>query len=300
MLSRKRPQLVGRIAGCVTIVAAAVVIAATAAQQPSRTGPFTAEQANAGRTVYETICSTCHQPDMKGTFEAPPLAGPNFMNTWRNRTTSDLVSRIKTTMPITNPGSVSEQEAVNVTAYILQANGASAGSQALTAGTLVPIGAVAAGGTPPQQMPVSEEDAAPRAAAAPRGANVPLGLRVTGEVKNYVPVTDEMLLKPDPADWLIVRGSYQGWNHSSLAQINRDNVKDLKLAWSWNMNDSVAANEPTPLVHNGIIYLTNTDNIVQALDARTGDLIWDNRLRPPRSNAAVCTPMVCTNSIFTR
>ncbi len=41
-----------------------------------------------------------------------------------------------------------------------------------------------------------------------------------------------------------------------------------------------AANEPTPLVHNGIIYLVNTDNIVQALDGRTGDLIWENRLRP--------------------
>ena len=91
-----------------------------------------------------------------------------------------------------------------------------------------------------------------------------------------------MLLKPDPADWLIVRGGYQGWNHSALTQITRDNVKDLRLVWEWNMNDSVAANEPTPLVHNGIIYLTNTDNIVQALDARTGDLIWENRLRPPR------------------
>ena len=51
------------------------------------------------------------------------------------------------------------------------------------------------------------------------------------------------------------------------------------------MNDSVAANEPTPLVHNGILYLTNTDNIMQALDARTGDLIWENHMRPPKSQA---------------
>jgi len=272
-------QIQAGIAAGVVIAASGLAIALTAAQQPARTGPFTAEQANAGRTVYETICSTCHQADMKGTFEAPPLAGANFMNMWRNRTTSDLVSRIRTSMPITNPGSVSEQEAVNVTAYILRANGASAGSQALTAGTLVPIGAVAGGGTPPPAMQVPEEDAAPRVSAAPRTA--PPGLTVTGEVKSYVPVTDEMLLKPDPADWLIVRGNYQGWNHSALAQINRDNVKDLKLAWSWNMNDAIAANEPTPLVHNGIIYLTNVDNIFQALDARTGDLIWENRLRPP-------------------
>ncbi len=64
-----------------------------AAQQPARTGPFTAEQASAGRAIYGTTCASCHQPDMKGTFEAPPLAGPNFMNTWRNRPTSDLFTR---------------------------------------------------------------------------------------------------------------------------------------------------------------------------------------------------------------
>jgi alcohol dehydrogenase (cytochrome c) len=203
------------------------------------------------------------------------------MNTWRNRPTSDLFNRIRTSMPISNPGSLSDQDAANLVAFILQANGAIAGTQAMTPQTIVPIGAVANGGAPPPAMQGGEEDAAPR--AAPR--NVPLGVIVAGEVKNYVPVTDEMLLKPDPADWLIVRGSYQGWNHSALTQITRDNVKDLRLVWSWNMNDSVAANEPTPLVHNGIIYLINTDNIMQALDARTGDLIWENHMRPPKSQA---------------
>ncbi len=215
---------------------------------------------------------------MKGTFEAPPLAGANFMNTWRNRPTSDLFTRIRNTMPISNPGSLSDQDAVNLVAFILQANGAKAGPQALTAQTIVPIGAVATG-----EAVVSAQQAEGEAAAPPRTGGGPLGLTVAGEVKNYVPVTDEMLLKTDPADWLIVRGSYQGWNHSALSQINRDNVKDLRLVWSWNMNDSMAANEPTPLVHNGIIYLMNTDSILQALDGRTGDLIWENRLRPPKN-----------------
>ena len=45
------------------------------------------------------------------------------------------------------------------------------------------------------------------------------------------------------------------------------------------MNEG-SANEPTPLVHNGIIYIPNPDNIVQALDGRTGDLIWETRARP--------------------
>ena len=116
-----------------------------AAQQPARTGPFTAEQATAGRAIYQATCSTCHLPDMKGTFEAPPLSGANFMNMWRSRPTSDLFNRIRTTMPITNPGSLSDQDAVNLVAYILQANGAIPGTQPLTAETIVPIGAVATG-----------------------------------------------------------------------------------------------------------------------------------------------------------
>jgi alcohol dehydrogenase (cytochrome c) len=222
---------------------------------------------------------------MKGTFEAPPLSGANFMNTWRNRAVSELVVKIRATMPLSNPGSLTDQDAVDLAAFILQSNGAPAGTQSLTVDTLVPIGAVATGGAPAAASQRGEEDSAP-SAAMPRTASVPLGLLVTGEVKNYTPVTDEMLLKPDPADWLIVRGGYQGWNHSALSQINRDNVKDLRLVWSWNMHDSTAANEPTPLVHNGTIYLINTDNILQALDARTGDLIWENHMRPPKSQAS--------------
>src|ERR1700691_1017407 len=102
-------------------------IALAAAPQPSGRVPSTAEQANAGRAIYQAPCTSCHLPDMKGTFEAPPLAGANFMNTWRNRPTSDLFARIRNTMPISNPGSLSDQDAVNLVAFILQANGAKAG-----------------------------------------------------------------------------------------------------------------------------------------------------------------------------
>ena len=130
---------------CGTIAALGVSIALAAAQQSTRPGPFTAEQATAGRAIYQATCSTCHLPDLKGTFEAPPLSGANFMNMWRNRPTSDLFTRIRTSMPISNPGSLSDEEAVNLVAYILQANGATAGTQALTPATIVPIGAVTTG-----------------------------------------------------------------------------------------------------------------------------------------------------------
>ena len=277
------------LAACIggaLVASSALGLGVLAAQQsataPSQAGPFTAAQAGAGRALYQSTCSSCHLPDLKGTFEAPPLAGANFMNMWRNRPVSDLFSRIRNSMPLTNPGSLSDADTANIIAYILQANGAAPGTQALTASTIVSIGAVATGNMPQRAPQDAMETAPPQSpAAAPAPARV--GLTVMGEVKNYAPVTDAMLLKPDPADWLIVRGNYQGWNHSALSQITRDNVKDLRLVWSWNMNDSTQANEPTPLVHNGVIYLMNTDSILQALDGRTGDLIWENHLRPPKN-----------------
>src|SRR5262249_43009588 len=106
---------------------------------------------------------------------------------------------------------------------------------------------------------------------------VPRRLTVTGTVKDYVAVTDAMLKNPDAGDWLMVHRTYQAWSHSPLKQITRDNVRHLELKWIWAMNDE-GRNQPTPMVHGGVIYLANIGNIVQALDGKTGDLIWEHQL----------------------
>ena len=54
-------------------------------------------------------------------------------------------------------------------------------------------------------------------------------------VRNLTPVTDEMLRNPPAGDWLMWRRTYDGWGYSPLDQINKDNVKDLKVAWTWSM-----------------------------------------------------------------
>ena len=77
----------------------------------------------------------------------------------------------------------------------------------------------------------------------------------------------------------MARRNYQAWSYSPLEEIKKDNVKELRLAWSWAMNDA-GSNQPMPLVHNGIMYLGNTANMMQALDAGTGDLIWENQVGP--------------------
>jgi alcohol dehydrogenase (cytochrome c) len=88
-----------------------------------------------------------------------------------------------------------------------------------------------------------------------------------------------MLRNPPDGDWLMIRRNYQAWSHSPLTQITPANVGRLRIAWVWAMNEG-GASEPTPIVHNGIIYLINPGNIVQALDGRTGELIWENSVGP--------------------
>ena len=99
-------------------------------------------------------------------------------------------------------------------------------------------------------------------------------MRAQQGTRRYVPVTDEILQKPDPADWLMWRRTLDGWGYSPLNQINRNNVAQLRLVWTRGM---AAGNsqESTPLVYDGVMYLPNSGDYIQALDAGTGDLIWD-------------------------
>lgn len=93
------------------------------------------------------------------------------------------------------------------------------------------------------------------------------------EVEDFTPLTQEMLENPDDADWLMWRRNYEAWGYSPLDQINAENVQDLELAWAWAMVDG--RQETTPLVYDGVMYLHNQGDTVQALDAASGDLIWE-------------------------
>ena len=105
----------------------------------------------------------------------------------------------------------------------------------------------------------------------------------TRGVANFVPVTDQMLRNPSPNDWLMLRGNYQGWGYSQLEQINKGNVKNLQLVWARVMEPGI--NESTPIVHNGVMYLGNSNDVVQAIDATNGDLLWEYRHPLPEAAA---------------
>ena len=263
-----------------------VTVALISAQQPpAPPGPFTAAQATAGRTAYDQNCAGCHGADLRG---VPPLAGPTFFGGWSTRSTRDLLNTMTASMPPDRPGQLREEVYLDIAAYILQVNGRTPGNQMLTMTTDVPIG----GGAPAQAAGQAGGGGRQGAAGAPagrgaaqggapggRGAAAPpaVGLTVAGEVRNFTRVTDEMLKNPPPGDWLALRRDHYASNFSPLTQITRDNAQDLQLAWVWPMNEG-GTQQPSPLAHNGTIFLNNTGGIIQALDGKTGNLIWEHRL----------------------
>lgn len=92
---------------------------------------------------------------------------------------------------------------------------------------------------------------------------------------DFRPVTEAVLLDPDPADWLWFSRTPDAQRFSPLDQINRDNVKGLQLAWSLNLPEGLT--ETVPTVYDGVMYLTLPGSNVAALDAATGDLLWEYR-----------------------
>jgi len=218
------------------------------------------------------------------------------MTQWGGRTVSELVVYMEASMPPNKSISLSKETYLDLAAFILNANGGHPGNQRLTAINHDTIGSVITrpGLSASQPLRTASGKAGwlwrakvatyrfflshLQAVADDEGqaSKGPIGLAVAGEVKHFVPVTDAMLRNPDPSNWLMIRGNYQAWNYSPLAQITRNNVQDLRLLWEWAMDEGT--NEVAPIVYHGTLYLNSSLGVVQALNGRTGDLIWESRV----------------------
>jgi alcohol dehydrogenase (cytochrome c) len=257
------------------VLAACGVAILFAQQRPA--GPYTPGQAQAGRVAYQANCASCHAPDLSGR-EGPQLAGANFLAQWGDRTAGALINFMQSTMP---PGGAAlpGDTYVNLAAFILDANSARPGNQTLTVESAVLIGGVASGQRAAYLQPGAATPPIPQQGKQDKQATqAPRGITVKGEVKNYVPVTDAMLRNPDPGDWLMIRRDYKANYYSPLNQITAQNANDLRLVWSWAMQEGASnGNQPAPIVHNGVLYVNNAGMVLQALDAKTGELIWESR-----------------------
>ncbi|MEI7790001.1 MAG: PQQ-binding-like beta-propeller repeat protein [Alphaproteobacteria bacterium] len=270
-----------KLGAVLVAVAAAAMALGTQSATSQAPGPFTAAQATAGHGAYLQNCASCHNRTLAGGGEAPPLVGSPFIGSWGKRGANELYEVIKASMPMGNGGSLPAETYQQIAAFIFQANGAVPGSTAFNGTAKTLIASFATGKTPAGLLdaPVGPATTGPRRAPA-----MPMGLVLSGTVKNYTPVTDAMLTHPDEKDWLMHRGNYQAWDFSRLKQINTSNVAGLQLRWVYAMDEG-GRQQFNPLVHDGTMFLSNNrTNTVQAVDAKTGELIWENRIGPVVDN----------------
>ncbi|MEO2196107.1 MAG: PQQ-binding-like beta-propeller repeat protein [bacterium] len=203
----------------------------------------------AGQAAYQQSCAECHGSRLQGGAHGPALTGVGFSSVWGDRSAEALLEFVRREMP---PGQRRLQDAVypNIVAFVLETGGRASGEVIEAAADV--------------EMP------------APGGSTTRYGDR---EATGLSRVTDAMLHQPPAADWLTWRRTLDNHGYSPLDQISRDNVGELRLAWVISMRNGV--NQTTPVVHDGVMFLANPGNVVQALDAADGDVIWEYRYEVP-------------------
>lgn len=98
-------------------------------------------------------------------------------------------------------------------------------------------------------------------------------------IEDLAPVTDDMLANPDAGDWLAYGRAVDNYRFSPLDQIDTDNVNQLQLVWARGLETGPM--QASPIIYDGVMFIANPADTIQAIDAVTGDLIWQYRRRLP-------------------
>src|SRR6266851_7233408 len=99
------------------------------------------------------------------------------------------------------------------------------------------------------------------------------------------------LRQPAGAEWPAIGGDWSNSRYSTLTEINRDNVKNLKGAWVVHLGSGLSPKyslEGTPVVKDGVLYVSTGNDDVYAFDAKTGALIWEHRSGIDQNITTVC------------
>jgi mono/diheme cytochrome c family protein len=121
----------GFVLGGFVAVAAYSTAAAQAAKSVSE-GVYTDEQAKKGEAIYKEQCASCHGDNLEGAGPMPALAGKDFLTQWQGKSVGDLFEKTHTSMPATAPGSLTPEQAAEITAFQLNKSGFPAGTAPLS------------------------------------------------------------------------------------------------------------------------------------------------------------------------
>ena len=236
----------------------------------------TAEASAAGaEQLYRDHCANCHSLNLRGSAHGSTLRGATFLEKWRDQDAMSLLAYLHANMPPGSPGKLTEAQQAALADYIITANQDPSVAEAALFTSAAKLASVAQGNAGPVDWEAWGGAASIDETARNRGGFV------NREVEDFSPVGAKELQSPPPEDWLSWRRSLDGQAYSPLREINRETVKNLKLAWVLTM--AQGSNQTTPLVHRGVMYLAHPGNIVQALDAATGELIWEYRYEFPEA-----------------
>lgn len=271
------PRYVG---ACASLVVSVVLVVASigfaglfSARITAQTGPlsptFVASQATAGRALYEQRCSSCHGSSLSNGEFGPPLSGEEFLQSWGNRRVDEVFDVISRRMPPTAQGSLEPEETTNLIAYVLQRNAVAISDKPLPSDVA---------GLRNMVMPTPTNGS--NGGLANGVALPPPPNAVANPLDRITPVTEAMLGNPAPGDWLTWRRDAQVGGFSPLNQINKGNVARLSVAWAWALPNG--PNEATPIVHDGVMFIYGNGDVVQALNAANGDLLWQYTRRLPK------------------
>ncbi len=231
---------------------------------------FTASQAAQGKAAYAAQCASCHGRTLSGGEFASALNGNHFSQDWGGKSVGALFTFVRTRMPPSKPGSLSPQTTADLVAYLVEVNGGAAGRAPL------PVDSHALAAMHLPRNPVAPS--APMMPLSPLSPPVPRVVHAN-PLDRITPVTEQMLSRPPASEWLIWRRTYDDQGFSPLKQIDRDNVRELRVAWTWSLANG--PDETTALEHDGVLFVDGYGDVVQALNAATGDLLWQYSRRLP-------------------
>ena len=235
-----------------------------------------------GKALYESHCADCHSVSLRGSAHGNELIGKIFLEKWRNNY-KYLYSTITETMPPGDNHKISEYEYFEILAYILNKNDI----ENVNLTEIVNISK--------DENWVSFSD--PSTIDRPEDRK---SFFENKKLNKFINLTLKDINYPNANDWTSWRRTPLSHGYTPLNIINKKNVSNLKLSWSLTMAEG--SNQGTPLVYNGVMFLTHPDNIIQAINAKNGNLIWEYKYNYKKGSKTLGGPTrniaIFKNKIF--
>ena len=233
--------------------------------------PLSWAATDTGESLYGQHCAGCHAATLRGSAHGAALSGPAFADKWSAASAQSFLAYQMAEMPPGEAQSLSPEQHAAIAQYVISQSD-------LEADSLLVSSAQTLTSATPDGVEMVEFAEAGSVMDMARSA----GAFSMRRVDPFRPVSTEELNRPDAADWLNWRRTPDGHGHSPLTKITRDNVSRLSMSWSMAMHEG--SNQPTPLVRDGVMFLTHAHNKIQAIEAATGELIWEYQYTfPPAS-----------------